>query len=44
VMLVTFLEEWYQIEFHAHETGVDHMNTIESIARLVYGKLALPAG
>ena len=37
--LVTFLEEEFRIEIQAHETGLDYMNTIADIAKLVQSKL-----
>lgn len=40
VQLVVFLEETYGIEFQAHETGIDHFNTIADIARLVESRRA----
>ena len=36
--LVTFLEERFNIEIQAHEVSVDHLNTIDDIARLVEAK------
>lgn len=36
--LVAFLEERFGIEIQAHEAGVDHLNTIGYIARLVRSK------
>jgi acyl carrier protein len=36
--LVAFLEERYGIEIEAHEASVDHLNTINDIARLVRSK------
>jgi acyl carrier protein len=36
--LVTFLEDHFQIAVHAHEAGVDHLDTIEQIAALVVAK------
>jgi acyl carrier protein len=38
--VVTFLEEQFGITLEAHETGVDHLNTIADIVRLVLSKLA----
>ncbi len=40
IMLVTFLEDRFHIRFAAHETGVDHLDTIDSISMLVRDKLA----
>jgi acyl carrier protein len=37
--LVAFLEERYDIEVQAHETDVDHLNTLTDIAELVQSKL-----
>jgi acyl carrier protein len=36
--LVAFLEERYKIELQAHETDVDHLNTLTDISRLVQAK------
>jgi len=38
--VVTFLESHFGITLEAHETGVDHLNTIADIVRLVRSKLA----
>jgi acyl carrier protein len=38
--VVTFLESHFGITLEAHETGVDHLNTIADIVRLVLAKLA----
>jgi len=38
--LVTFLEKEFAIELEAHEAGVDHLDTIESIVGLVQSKIA----
>lgn len=38
--LVTFLEPRFGITLQAHELGKEHMNTLDSIASLVLGKLA----
>lgn len=38
--LVTFLEEHFEVVVEAHEAGVDHLDTIADIARLVEGKRA----
>jgi acyl carrier protein len=37
--LVMFLEERFGIQFEAHETDADHMDTISDIASLVRSKL-----
>jgi len=37
--LVAFLEERYPIEVQAHETDLDHLNTLSDIVRLVESKL-----
>jgi acyl carrier protein len=37
--LVAFLEERYKIAIAAHETDVEHLNTIDDISRLVHSKL-----
>lgn len=37
---VAFLEERFHITLEAHETGVDYMNTIADVARLVSRKRA----
>jgi acyl carrier protein len=36
--LVTFVEERFQISLQAYETGVDYLNTISDIAKLVQSK------
>ena len=36
--LVTFLEEHFNVVVEAHEAGVDHLDTITEIARLVARK------
>jgi acyl carrier protein len=36
--LVAFLEERYAITVQAHETDVDHLNTVSDIATLIAGK------
>jgi acyl carrier protein len=38
IKLVLFLEEQFKITVQAHETDVDHMNTLTDIANLVYSK------
>lgn len=38
--VVTFLENQFGITLEAHETGVDHLNTIADIVRLVLSKMA----
>ena len=38
--LVTFLEDQFGITVDAHEAGVDHLDSIASIARLVARKRA----
>ncbi len=40
VRLVSFLEEEYAIQLEAHEMGVDTLNTIDDIARLVLSKVS----
>ena len=37
--LISFLEDRHQIEFEAHETGVDYLDTISLIAALIRRKL-----
>jgi len=37
--LVNFLEERFSIQLEAHETDVEHLGTISSIANLVCAKL-----
>jgi acyl carrier protein len=37
--LVTFMEEQFKISLQAHETGVDYLNTISDIVKLVQSKL-----
>ena len=39
VVLVSFLEERYEIEFNAHEINVDNFDRIPDIARTVLDKL-----
>lgn len=41
VKLVLFLEKGYNIEIQPHETGIDYLNTVEEIARLVEAKRTL---
>jgi acyl carrier protein len=36
--LVTFVEERFRINLQAYETGVDYLNTISDIAKLVQSK------
>jgi acyl carrier protein len=36
--LVAFLEKHFQITIAAHEVNVDHLNTLETITRLVRAK------
>ena len=36
--LVAFLEQQFGIQIQAHEAGVDHLNTLSDIARLVASK------
>ena len=38
LQLVAFLEERFEIEVAAHETGIDYLNTITDIAALVRSK------
>lgn len=38
--LVTFLEERFDVVVEAHEAGVEHLDTIADIARLVASKNA----
>ena len=42
--LVAFLEERFGIAIAAHEAGLDHLNTLTDIARLVDAKRAAVAG
>ena len=37
--LVAFLEERFHIQLQAHETAVDHLNTLSDIAKLVHSKM-----
>lgn len=37
--LVTFLEETFSIQVHAHEADEEHMNSIDAITALVAGRL-----
>jgi acyl carrier protein len=39
--LVAFLEQQFGIQIQAHETGVDHLNTLGDIERLVASKQGL---
>ena len=38
--LVAFLEERFHVTVQAHETDVEHLNTVADMARLVRSKLA----
>lgn len=38
IKLVVFLEEQFKVAIAAHETDVEHMNTLSDIARLVASK------
>lgn len=38
MQLVSFMEEEFEISFEAHELSVDHMNTLETITKLVASK------
>jgi acyl carrier protein len=38
--LMAFLEERFRIEIQAYETGLDYLNTISDIAKLVDSKLS----
>lgn len=38
--LVVFLEEHFGIAVEAHEAGIDHLDTVDAIARLVARKQA----
>ena len=38
IKLVMFIEETFKVTVEAHETDVDHMNTLADIARLVQSK------
>ena len=37
--LVTFLEEKYSVEFQPHELGLEYMDTIPDIVKLVSSKM-----
>jgi len=37
--LVIFLEETHGLEFQAHEIAADHLDTLDSIARIVQAKI-----
>ncbi|MFT5084434.1 MAG: acyl carrier protein [Lentisphaeria bacterium] len=39
IKVVAHIENFYNIKIQAHEASVDNMNTIESMAALVSGKL-----
>ncbi len=36
--LVTFLEEHFGITVEAHEAGIDHLDSVEQISRLIAAK------
>jgi acyl carrier protein len=40
LQLVAHLEKTFNIELQAHETSVDHLNTVSDIVRLVESKQA----
>ena len=40
IKVVAYLEATFEIEVKAHEASIDNMNTIESMASMVSGKLA----
>ncbi len=37
--LVSFIEEQFKIELQSYETGVDYLNSISDIAKLVHSKM-----
>jgi acyl carrier protein len=39
VMLVSYLEKQFGVEFQAHEMGVDHLDTVDLIVSTVRSKL-----
>ena len=39
IKVVAHIESFYNIKIQAHEASVDNMNTIESMAALISGKL-----
>ncbi|MFT7559716.1 MAG: acyl carrier protein [Flavobacteriales bacterium] len=39
IKVVSHIENFYEIEIQAHEASVENMNSIESMAALVSGKL-----
>lgn len=39
LMLVSFLEERFEIQIEAHETMIDYLNTVGDMAQLVHSKL-----
>ena len=39
IQLVTHVEDTFDIEFDAHETGVENFDRIEDLAALIQGKL-----
>jgi acyl carrier protein len=39
IKLVAFIEERFGIEVQAHETDVEHLNTLNDVAQLVQSKL-----
>jgi acyl carrier protein len=44
LQLVAFLEKTFNIELEAHETSVDHLNTVADIVRLVHAKQGPASG
>ena len=40
IKVVAHIEGFYSINIEAHEASIDNMNTIESMATLVAGKIA----
>lgn len=39
IKLVTFIEETFKVTVQAHETDVDHMNTLADITRMIQSKM-----
>lgn len=37
--LVSFIEDQFQIELQSYETGIDYLNTISDITKLIHSKL-----
>lgn len=44
IKLVAFLEERFGVEFEAHEMGLDHLDSVTDITRIVLDKMGAGAG